>query len=151
MIFLPFWLILSINWNVPMCVCLFVCPSHLFTPFNGLFTPTSQRPMSRLFMFSKSLGRSYGKKWSHKGCKIAAAEKSFFYGFFFHLLIPFKGLLANSSWSPMFKFFFNSQKQRKLYFFIININKCWINLGKINHGKITQTLINLNFYIFVFL
>ena len=72
-----------------MSVCVFVCPSHFLTPFNGLFAPTSRSPMSKLFRFSESLGKSNGKKWSqiwklfsHKGCKIAAA-KTVFYGFFF--------------------------------------------------------------------
>ena len=30
----------------------------------GLFSPTSQIPMSKLFRFSESLGEIYGKKWS---------------------------------------------------------------------------------------
>ena len=41
---------------VCLCVCLFVCPSHFLTPFNGLFAPTSQSPMSKLFRFSEFLG-----------------------------------------------------------------------------------------------
>ena len=32
------------------------------TPFNNLFTQTSRSPMSRLFRFSKYLGKSNGKK-----------------------------------------------------------------------------------------
>ena len=34
------------------------------TPFNGIFAPTSQSPMCKLFRFSESLGESKGKKWS---------------------------------------------------------------------------------------
>ena len=55
---------------VPDCryVCVFVClyvfPSHFLTPFNGLFAPTSRSPMSKLFRYLESLGKSNGKKWS---------------------------------------------------------------------------------------
>ena len=48
----------------------FVLLSRIFlvlvflTPFNGLFSPTSQSPMSKLFRFLKSLGKSNAKKWS---------------------------------------------------------------------------------------
>ena len=38
--------------------------SVFLTPFNGLFAPTSQSQMSKLFIFSESLGKSDGKKWS---------------------------------------------------------------------------------------
>ena len=37
---------------------------HLFTPFKRLFAPTSWSPMSKLFRFSKSLGKTNVKKWS---------------------------------------------------------------------------------------
>ena len=37
------------------------------TPFNGLFAPTSRSPMSTLFRYSESLGKSNGKKWSQIG------------------------------------------------------------------------------------
>ena len=56
------------------------------TLFKGLFAPTSQSQMFKLFRFLESLGKSNGKKWSQiwkllliKGvkCKIAAAKKVF--------------------------------------------------------------------------
>ena len=51
---------------------------HLFTPFKRFFAPTSQSPMSKLFRFSESFGKSNGKKWSfdHKGCKIDERKKN---------------------------------------------------------------------------
>ena len=49
---------------VCLFVCVCVCPSHFLTPFNGLFAPSSQSPMFKLFRFSESLGKSNGKKWS---------------------------------------------------------------------------------------
>ena len=59
---------LSISRNVHMFVCLSVCLSVcVFTfqvPFNGLFAPTSQSRMTKIFRDSKSLGKSAGKKWS---------------------------------------------------------------------------------------
>ena len=52
-----------------LSVCLSVCPCVcLFTfevPFNGLFAPTSQSPMSNIFRDLESLGKSNGKKWSN--------------------------------------------------------------------------------------
>ena len=41
-------------------------------------------------------------------------------------------------------------KQRKIYFLFININKFFINLRKITHGKKIQRLINILFYIICF-
>ena len=38
--------------------------SPLFTPFKRLFAPTSQNPMSNLFRFSESLGKTNEKKLS---------------------------------------------------------------------------------------
>ena len=49
------------------CVCLSVCVfvrHTLFTPFNGIFAPTSGSPMSNLFRYSESVGKGNGKKWS---------------------------------------------------------------------------------------
>ena len=40
---------------------------HLFTPFKRPFAPTSRSPMSKLFRFLESLGKSFGKKWSQIG------------------------------------------------------------------------------------
>ena len=58
---------------------------HLFTPFKRILVPTSQSPLSKLFIFSESLGKSNGMKWSqiwkifaHEGCEIAAPKKDFF-------------------------------------------------------------------------
>ena len=52
-----------------MSLCVSVClsfrPSHFVTLFNGLFAPTSKSPMSNLFRYSESVGKSNGKKWSH--------------------------------------------------------------------------------------
>ena len=44
-------------------LCFSVCHT-LFTLFNGLFAPTSRSPMSKLFRYSESLGKSNQKKWS---------------------------------------------------------------------------------------
>ena len=69
---------------VCLCVCVFVCPSHFLTPFNGIFAPTSRIPMSKLFRFLGSLGKNNGKKWSQiwkllfiKGV-ISPRQKKFF-------------------------------------------------------------------------
>ena len=42
----------------------FCLVSVFLTLFTGLFCPTSRGPMSTLFRFSESLGKSNGKKWS---------------------------------------------------------------------------------------
>ena len=66
-----------------MCVCLFVCLSHFLTPFNGLFAPTSQSPISKLFRYLESLGKLLEKKvsdlniFAQKWSKITAAKKVF--------------------------------------------------------------------------
>ena len=69
---------------VCVCFCLCVCQSHFLTSFNGLFAPTSQSPMSKLFRFSESFGKSNGKKWSQiwkllliKGVKLPRQKKLF--------------------------------------------------------------------------
>ena len=49
---------------VCLSVCLSVCMSHFLTPFYGLFALTSQSPMSKLFIYSESVRKSNGKKWS---------------------------------------------------------------------------------------
>ena len=46
-------------------VCVFVCPSHFLTLFKGLFAPTYQSPMSKLFRFLESLGKNNRNIWSH--------------------------------------------------------------------------------------
>ena len=63
-------------------LCVFVCP------FNGLFAPTSRSPMSKIFRFSESLGKSIAKKWSQiwkllliKGVN-SPRQKKFFTDFF---------------------------------------------------------------------
>ena len=61
--------------------------SVFLTTFNGFLAPISRSPMSKLLKFSEFLGKSYGKKRSkikkkiifHKGCKIAAQKKGFFF------------------------------------------------------------------------
>ena len=62
--------------------------SVFLTPFNCLFSPTSQSPMSKLFIFSESLGKSNEKKWSQilqlsliKDVKLPRQKKSFFTDF----------------------------------------------------------------------
>ena len=57
------------------------------TQFNGIFAPTSWSPMSKLFVFSESLGKSVRKKWSQiwiflliKGVK-SPWQKKFFTDF----------------------------------------------------------------------
>ena len=69
--------------------CPYVCTSHFLTPLNDLFAPTSWSPISKLFKFSESLGKSNGEKWSQlwkyfliKGKKLLG-QKKFFYWFFF--------------------------------------------------------------------
>ena len=49
---------------------------HLFTPFKRLLAPTSK--LSKFFRFSESLGKTNGKRWSQKGCKIAAQKSLIF-------------------------------------------------------------------------
>ena len=57
--------------------------SHLFTPFNGPFAHTSWSPMSKIFRYLESLGKSNGKKWSQiwtfflKNCVKMTWKKSF--------------------------------------------------------------------------
>ena len=46
-------------------VCVLVCLFTFEVAFNGLFAPTSQSWMSKIFSDSESLGKSNGKKWSH--------------------------------------------------------------------------------------
>ena len=85
----PSWLILSISQNVRLCVFLYVCPSHFSTLFNGLFAPTFRSPMSKLFRFSESFGKSNGRKGSQiwqflfiKGVESLRQKKSFSRWFF---------------------------------------------------------------------
>ena len=76
--------ILSVSQNVRKFVCLFVCPSHFVTPFNGLFAPIFRSSISNFFGFLESLGKTVVsdlKTLAHKGCKIARAKKKN-YGFF---------------------------------------------------------------------
>ena len=61
----------------------------LFTPFKRLFAPTSRSPMSKLFRYSESLGKSNGKKWSQiwkllliKGVKSPRKKKFLVFGKF---------------------------------------------------------------------
>ena len=68
---------------------------HLFTPFKRLSAPTSQSPMSKLFRFLESLGKSNGKKWSQiwkllliKGVKLPRI-KEFVFSANFALLAVF--------------------------------------------------------------
>ena len=63
--------------------CVFVCPSHFV---HGLFAPISQSPMSKLFRYSESLGKSNWKKWSQiwtfflkNGVKMPRQKKFFFF------------------------------------------------------------------------
>ena len=56
---------------------------------NGLFPPTYRSPMSKLFRYSESLGKSNGKKWSQiwkllliKDVKSPRKKKVFFVGKF---------------------------------------------------------------------
>ena len=58
---------------------------HLFASFKRLFAPISRSPMSKLFRFSESLGKSNGKKGSQiwtlfliKGVKSPRKKVSFF-------------------------------------------------------------------------
>ena len=77
---------------------------YLFILFIFLFVPTSQSPISKLFRFSESLGKSNGKKWSKiwkllliNGTPIAA-QKMFCLVLFF--LANF-ALLAGFFWYPI--------------------------------------------------
>ena len=61
---------------------------HLFTLFKHLFAPTSKSPMSKLFRYWDSLGKSNGQKWSQivklfliNGVKLPP-KKSYFFGEF---------------------------------------------------------------------
>ena len=55
---------------------------HLFTPLKRLFAHLSQSPISKLFRFSESLGKTKAKKWSQiwillliKGVKLSRKKK----------------------------------------------------------------------------
>ena len=106
--------------------------------FLGEFCLTEQHSlMSKLFRFSKSLGKNNGKKWSqevvsdlktfaHKGCKIAAAKKVFFliffsFGFLFTLC---KCISAPTSRSPI------SKKNRYSGFLGKSNGKKWSQIWK---------------------
>ena len=85
-------------------VCLFLC----LTLFNSLFSPTSRRPISKLFRFSESLWKSNGKKWSQiwpllliQCAKLRQQKK--FPRDFFYLYTLFKPLFVPSSQNSMFK------------------------------------------------
>ena len=75
-----------------MSVCLFVCVfvRHSFSlRLTVFFAPTSRNPMSKLFRFSESLGKSNGNKWSQickllliKGKICRAVNFAFLAGFF---------------------------------------------------------------------
>ena len=62
---------------------------HFCTLFKRHFVPTFQSPMSKLFRFSESLGKSNGKNWSQiwklllrNGVKLPCAKKVVFFGKF---------------------------------------------------------------------
>ena len=101
-----------------MFVCLSVSPSHFLTPFNNLFATISQSPMSKLFRYSESLGKSNEKKWSQiltfllKWSKIAAAKKAFKH-IFSSFVNSIYWLFAATSQSPMSKPFRFSQSLGK--------------------------------------
>ena len=111
----------------------FFLVSVFLTLFNGLFAPTSLNPMSKLFRFLESLGKSNGKKWSQiwqyliiKGVK-SSRQKKFFLRIFFHLFTPFKRLFSPTSRSPMSKLFryteslakSNGKKWFQIYTFLL--------------------------------
>ena len=80
---------------------------HLFTPFKRLFTPTSQSPMSKLFRFSKSLGKSNEKIWQLfliKGVR-SPRQKKVFYIFFFICSLRLNVFFNPTSQSQMSKLF----------------------------------------------
>ena len=61
---------------------------HLFTPFKRLYAPTFWSPMSKLFRFSESLGKTNWKKWSliwilllTKGVKLPRQKRFIFENF----------------------------------------------------------------------
>ena len=108
----------SISQNVGMCVCL----SHFLSPFNGLFAPTSRCPMSTLFIFVESSGKSNVKKWSQiwkllliKGVKSPQQKKLFLQTFLANLAF-LAGFFWNrcyyphwlrDSLSPVYRIFFS--------------------------------------------
>ena len=72
--------------------------SHLFTPFNSPFAHTSWSPMSKIFRYLESLGKSNGKMWSQiwtfftqKWCKIP--RQNFFKTDFCHFSLRLKVFL----------------------------------------------------------
>ena len=62
----PFGPILSINWNVRLCVRPSVCPSvfYLEVLFECIFAPTFRNKISKILRHLESLGRSNEKSWS---------------------------------------------------------------------------------------
>ena len=98
----------------------FFLVSVFLTPFNGLLAPTSQTPMSKLFRFSKSLGKNKVKKWSQigkhlliKGVKLPWQKKVVCWFFFFIFALHLNGFFAPTSQSPMSKLFFNFWKSNR--------------------------------------
>ena len=83
---------LSISWNVRLCVRVFVSVFTFEVPFKRLFAPTSRSRMSNIFRDSESLGKSSGKKWSHiwtflfENCLKLPRKKKFV----FWLVLPYK-------------------------------------------------------------
>ena len=115
-------------------ICLYVCvcvclSGWLFTfevPLHSLFALTSQSWMSKISIYSESLVKSNGKKWSQiwkllliKGVKLPQQKK--FFTDFFYLVNPFKRLFAPTSEGPMSKLFrflesLGKSNRRKCFF-----------------------------------
>ena len=102
------------NWfaqSVHICVCVSVCLFTFEVLLKGLFAPTSQSLMSKIF---RDLGKSNAKIWKLlpiKGAKSPLQKK--FLRIFFHLFTLFKRLFAPISWSPMSKLFRFSESLQK--------------------------------------
>ena len=87
--YLPSGPMLSISWNIRVCVHVCACLFTFEVPFKRLFAPTSQSRMSKNFRDLESLGKSNGKKRSQiwtvlliKGVK-SPRQKNFVFGWFF--------------------------------------------------------------------
>ena len=136
------------------CPYVCVCVCSLFeVPFKHLFAPPSQSPMSKLFKFLKSLGKSYGKKWSNiwkllliKGVKSLRIKIFFFFFFFFCEFCRI--FLVSVLLSALVERFYVSHMR----YFLVNCLKAHLHLKffkcfflvfkaeiKLSQGKLVQT------------
>ena len=86
----------------------------LVTPFELFFAPTPQSPISKLFRFSKSLGKSNEKRWSQiwillliKGVKLQRNKRLIFNKFCLTIRIVLVSVLLSASVERFFLVLFS--------------------------------------------